>query len=275
MKSVSDFTVVLPVYKGDSGELFKFALNSLLKQTVLPNEIILVADGEINGDVDEFISNSEEENDLVKAIRLKQNEGAGPARHRGIMASKNELIALMDADDIAFPFRFERQLAVFAGMEVDFVGGLIVEVVDGLKGQSAVRRVPKLHDEILKYSKWRNPVNNVTAMFKKDIYLRAGGFKPRPYFEDWDLWTRALMAGGQFYNIQEPLVQVTGGDALMKRRRGIGYRKSEIEFLKFLKSTGFINTVTFWVSVFIRTTIRYLPAKIVGFVYSKILRSKR
>ena len=275
MKPRPDFSVVLPIYRGDDAYLLTLAVTSLMGQSIQPNEIILVIDGYILPDIDSFISKIEKDSELFTVIRLAHNVGAGPARHIGIQNSSHQLIALMDADDFAFPYRFERQLEVFANMDVDVVGGLIVEAGGGSLEHIKVRKVPQLHHEILKFAKWRQPVNNVTTMFKKEIYFRAGGFRSRPFFEDWDLWTRALMSGGRFHNIQEPLVRVTAGAALVQRRRGADYRKSEIEFLKSLRSSGFINTTTFLVSMLIRTMVRYLPSRFVGFIYQNLLRTNK
>ena len=95
--------------------------------------------------------------------------GHGNARRLGLAQCRNRLIALMDADDISLPHRFETQLALFEhNPQLDIVGGQIAEFVDTPDNVIGIREVPTEDASIKQYLKKRCPMNQVSVMFKKD-----------------------------------------------------------------------------------------------------------
>ena len=105
------FSVLMPVYCKENPIFFKQALNSIMQQTLMPNEIVIVKDGpltiELNKIINEYTLNF---NNLFNIVTLEKNVGQGKARNAGIKACKYNYIALMDSDDIACPTRFEKQI---------------------------------------------------------------------------------------------------------------------------------------------------------------------
>mgnify|MGYP001076639977 CR=1 FL=1 len=90
-------SVVIPLYNKES-TIVK-CLNSVTSQTLLPNEIIIINDGSTDSSaklVETIIANH-----LHLDIKLidQVNKGVSQARNLGIKTAKNELIALLDADD--------------------------------------------------------------------------------------------------------------------------------------------------------------------------------
>ena len=90
-------SVVIPLYNKES-TIVK-CLNSVTSQTLLPNEIIIVNDG--SSDSSAKLVESIIENHLHLDIKFinQSNKGVSQARNLGIKTAKNELIALLDADD--------------------------------------------------------------------------------------------------------------------------------------------------------------------------------
>ena len=86
----------------------------------------------------------------------------------------------------------------------------------GLKG------CPRLMEDILPYARYRNPLNHMTVMFRKQDVLNAGNYRHFPYLEDYDLWSRMLAKGCAFYNLPEILVKARTSEALYERRGGGG-----------------------------------------------------
>src|SRR5690242_1769041 len=87
------FSLVMSVYHGDRPEHFREAVDSLLRQTVAPLEIVLVADGPLSGELEEAAFNYGK-NPLVRLLRLKENVGRGAARHQGVLASRAPIVAI-------------------------------------------------------------------------------------------------------------------------------------------------------------------------------------
>ena len=101
------FSVSMCVYGRDNARWFETAIESVLNQTLPPNEIVLVVDGPVPHDLNAVIFKLEE-NDTFKVIRLETNQGHGIARKTGLDNCTNELVAIMDADDICTRNRFEK-----------------------------------------------------------------------------------------------------------------------------------------------------------------------
>jgi glycosyltransferase involved in cell wall biosynthesis len=74
---------------------------------------------------------------------LPENVGLGLALNAGLSVCKHELVARMDADDIAYPNRMDLQLAAFAARtELDIVGGYVSEFYDDSDKITAIKEVP-------------------------------------------------------------------------------------------------------------------------------------
>ena len=149
MENRIPFSVVISVYKNDKAADFDVALRSITtEQTVKPNEVILVVDGPVPGEIDWVIRKYEEMNINLKVIRFAENQGHGNARRAGTASCTNEIVAIMDADDISVNDRFEKQLSVFEKDEsIDVVGGNITEFVGDTNNIVGKRIVPTTDKE--------------------------------------------------------------------------------------------------------------------------------
>lgn len=99
----SDYAVVIPAF--NAGRYLGEALNSVLRQSAVPTQIIVVNDG--STDNTEAIARS-----FGSAIQVitTVNRGAGPATTTGIASVENAIVAFLDADDIWHDDKMERQL---------------------------------------------------------------------------------------------------------------------------------------------------------------------
>ena len=119
-----------------------------------------------------------ENEDYFNVIRLPENVGHGNARRTGLENCTYELVALMDADDISLPDRFEKQIRCFKeDNSLSIVGGNIKEFIDTTDNVVGIREVPQEDVEIKEYLKKRCPFNQMTVMFKNSEVQRAGGYK--------------------------------------------------------------------------------------------------
>lgn len=267
------FSVSLCVYYGDNPEHFKTAVESILNQTCKPDEVVLVVDGLVTDALDKIITDYEK-SDIFNVNRLPENVGHGNARRIGLENCKNELVALMDADDISVPERFEKQIAVFENdKKLSIVGGNISEFIDNTENTVGSRIVPKKDAEIKEYIKKRCPMNQVTVMFKKTDVNNVGGYIDWYCEEDYYLWLRLALAGYKFANINEILVNVRVGKEMYNRRGGIKYFKSEAKLQKFMLSKKMITFPRYLINVTERFIIQVLmPNKLRGFVFRKFAR---
>ena len=104
------FSVLQPVYYKEKASHLYAALQSIVNQTLLPDEVVLVKDGPLTEALECVIDNFKQENLMdVKTVVLEENVGLGLALQQGVLACKNSIIARMDSDDIALPNRFRLQ----------------------------------------------------------------------------------------------------------------------------------------------------------------------
>jgi len=270
------FSVSICVYDGDDAMNFDTALRSIFSQTVMPDEVVLVVDGPVNEQICEVITKYETEFNALKVIRLAKNVGHGNARREGLSNCTHDLVAIMDADDICIPDRFEKQLKAFKDDDsLDIVGGNITEFIGEPDNVVGKRIVPQSDAEIKEYLKTRCPMNLVTVMFKKSSVEKVGGFIDWYCEEDYYLWARMLMANQKFENISDILVNVRVGEDMYRRRGGIKYFKSEAKFQKYLLDSKIIPFSTYFVNVSKRVIVQVLmPNCIRGFIFKKFAREK-
>lgn len=201
--------------------------------------------------------------------------GHAIARQTGLSAAKNELCAVMDADDLSVPNRFEKQLQVFeAHPEATVVGGLINEFINEPHHVVGTRVVPEKDSDIKEYLKSRCPMNLVTVMLKKSDVLKVGGYQDWYCEEDYYLWIRLALGGYKFYNIQENLVNVRVGEEMYQRRGGKKYFDSEARLQKYMLDHKLISWSKYAYNVTIRWAVQVaMPNWLRGWVFRTFARN--
>lgn len=270
------FSVLIPVYYGDHPDFFHNALESIYAvQTLKPDQIVIVIDGPISEALEDIINTWVSKfNDLITIVRMPVNVGLGIALSKGLEACKYDLVARMDSDDLATKDRFEKQLCQFKNKEnLTICGSNVHEFVSNKVEIYSSRIVPSDMDDIIRFAKYRNPINHPTVMFNRLKIINIGGYLPMRGFEDYYLWVRCLLAGYTFYNIQENLVYMRGGPEQLTRRSGLTYVYDEIVFYITLKRVRFLTTYQFFIVILMRTSIRLLPKVGLKKIYQYLRKS--
>ena len=269
------FSVSLCVYHKDNPVFFEKAVDSVTtNQTLQPDEVVIVVDGPIDGELKETVKRFESNKKLFKVIWLPENIGHAGARRAGFEAASNEIIAIMDADDIAHPMRFEKQIAfINAHPEIAVLGGQITEFVDDENNIVGKREVPLSHDDILIWLKGRCPFNQVSVTMLRSPGAAVGGYLDWYCDEDYYLWIRMAEAGCRFANLPDTLVNVRVGEDMYRRRGGWRYFKSEAGLQKYMLQHKIISFPRYLYNVFGRFVIQVaMPNWLRGFVFQKLFR---
>jgi len=268
-------------------ELLRSALDSILNQTLLPDEILIVADGPVPALLEEEVQRLKFKVQnlpqplpkgkgvpVVTYLPLERHGGLGEAMRRAVEVAKGDYIARMDADDICKPDRFETQMKSFEEEPaLSVVGGQIAEFDGDVENITGRRVVPLEHEEIVSYMKSRNGMNHVTTILKKADLLDSGNYQPLEWFEDYYLWVRMIQRGCRFKNIDKDVVLVRAGKAQTDRRGGWAYFKNEVFLFKCLLSQGFITKKRFCINIIERGFVRLLmTSSIRSWFYKSVLR---
>lgn len=269
-----NYSVLMGVYYKENPEWLKKSIQSMLSQTIVTNDFVIIKDGKLTKELDEIISEyCKQYPDIFNIVELAENQGLGPALAIGIKKCKNELIARMDSDDISIKDRCEKQLKIFKeNPDIDIIGSNIAEFIDDIDNIQAYRILPEHDNEIKKYAKRRNPFGHPSVMLKKSKVLEAGNYRSYYLCEDYDMWIRMIQKDAHCYNIQEILVYMRIGEDFYKRRGGIKYLKSILKFKKEQYKNGFYSKEDYIISSGTHLIICLVPNVIREFFYKKVLR---
>lgn len=264
----------MSVYIKENPDYLRESISSMLNQSIVTNDFVLVCDGTLTAELWTVIEYFQERNpDLLNVIKLKKNKGLGNALRIGLTECKNELVARMDSDDISHNLRCQRQLEIFSRYPYISVVSGTVEEFDKKTGRILSRRkLPQWHDEILKYSKYRCPFNHPCVMYKKNDVLEVGSYLDLELMEDYYLWTRMLMAGKKGYNIPDILLKMRSGDELYKRRAGYKYFLTQEKLFKFMLNNGWIGMCEYFFALFPRLVSCMAPNLLRRKMYELFLR---
>lgn len=282
------FSVIMSIYKSDVPELVRVALDSLLQQTLLPNEIVIVGDGPVPAELEQEVQRlkfkvqslpqplSEGKGALPEVVYLPQekNGGLGEAMRIAAEAAKYDYLARMDSDDICLPDRFEKQMKCFEeDPELSLVGGMITEF-DGEPDNIIAKRILPLEDaEIKRMMRGRCAVNHVTVIFKKADLMKSGNYQPFWKQEDHYLWARMMEHGCKFRNIPDVVVNVRSGKDQIARRGGLRFYKSVVRVFWYMYRHGLISFGYFLYICTVRGIVQVLmPNRLRTWVYLHLLR---
>ena len=268
------YSVLMSVYHKEKPEYLRQAIESIQKQSFPTNDFVLVCDGVLTPELDAVIAAKQQEmGDILNVVRLAKNGGLGNALNEGIKHCKNELVARMDSDDIAYPDRCEKQMTVFnTRPEVSICSGIVEEFTTDPEVVDTRRVPPETNAEIVGFAKKRNPFNHPCVMYKKSAVEYVGSYQDFYLLEDYYLWLRMLMAGYQGYNIQDPLLHMRAGSDIYLRRAGWKYAKTQEKLFKYMKDNGFIGNGQYMKSCVIRSGSAIAPKWLRKFMFEKVLR---
>lgn len=266
------YSVYMSVYCKENPQYFKQSVESMLSQTISPDEIIIVCDGPLTVELDQVIQELCKENPCIKIVRLPENKGRSYAAQAGLDACSNEIVLRMDSDDISVPTRAEKSIEALK--DCDIVGGVIAEFSDDIMDVTGLRVLPLTHKEIVKFSKKRSPINNVTVAFKKGVIQKAGGYDVTlKYAEDYYLWVKAIQNGAICKNLNDIFVYVRAGKGMAMRRNNEFYKATKA-LRKYMLKTKYINIFQYVLYNTSQWIVFHLPNGLKLWIYKKFLRKK-
>ena len=270
------FSVLMSVYYKEKPEFFDLSLESnLIKQTLPPNEFVLVCDGELTPDLEAVIEKYRKLFPNVLKVYRKENGGLGKALNFGLPKCSYPLVARSDSDDVCSVDRFEKQVRFMeAHPEIGIVSSYIDEFSEDWAKPTHVKTLPLTHEELYEMAKFRNPLNHMSVMMRRDDVIRIGSYHHIPYIEDYELWVRAMINGIKIANIGDVLVHARTGNGMVQRRGTKKYIKSWHMMNKDMVKAGMIDYGTYARNMLSITAFVFMPVRIKSFLYNRILRRK-
>ena len=209
MQAPPRVSVVLPVHNEE--QHLEQAIESILRQSQADFELIAVDDGSTDGSADMLARLAR--GDLRIRLLRQPRGGIVAALNRGLAEARGAYIARMDADDIAHPERLRLQADFLdrhrdtglAASRVEYLGdkrrnrglALFVEWTNSLLEPA----------DIARYRFVETPLIHPSAMFRRELPERLGGYRDGPFPEDYELWLRWLERGVGMAKLPETLLQ--------------------------------------------------------------------
>ena len=263
------YSVLMSLYKKEKPEYLRLAIDSVINQTVPPDEIVIVEDGPLTDELYAVL----DEYPILHRVKNETNLGLGLALNVGLKKCKNELVARMDTDDCSKPERCEKQLLRFSEKPyLAIVGSHIDEFVGDVSNVISQRVVPTTTKEIYDYAKRRSAFNHPAVMYSKTAVLDAGGYADLKRNQDVDLFGRMQFLGYKAENIDEALLWFRSSDELAKRRKSWQNTWSYIATIRKFWKMGYSSFVDYAMVGIAQTGMYLMPVKLQNFVYRKFLR---
>ena len=260
------------VYYKDNPDYFKQAMDSILKQTVKSQDIVLSIDGPIDGDLLEAVIEYIEKYSEIHPIWIPENIGQGKSFQLALPKCRSEIVFRMDSDDISIPTRFEKQLDYLEKHpNIKLLSSTISEFTDDSENIVTIKKVPETNKEILRLARRWNPINHPSVVFYKSAVLSVGGNQDFYRYEDYFLWVRMLSAGFEAANIQESLLYYRLSQENLKRRMNWKTTVSAVKFHKWKYKIGFSNWFDTYYMIIVMVGIFLTP----DFIFEKIYKIAR
>ena len=247
-------SVLLPVYNAEKSIIN--ALESIQSQTFKEFECLVLDDGSTDSTsakVVEFISND----DRFQLISLPHN-GIAHTLNTGINLSKASFLARMDADDISYPTRFEKQYALLtSNPEFDLVSSLVEFGGDKISAGGYARYVDWInslitYNDILHNQFIESPIAHPSVMMRAESIKKVGGYRAGDFPEDYELWLRLLAAGIKMIKVPEKLLLWADPPERLSRidaryRKGAFYETKATYLKNWLEANNpFFPKISIW-----------------------------
>ena len=228
-KHISELSIIMAVY---NAEKYVFeAISSLLSQTYMDFELIIIDDGSTDKSLD--IVRSIIDSRLV-VCRNSANKGVVFTRNRGLQMAQGKFIAMFDADDIASPNKFELQIAFLKNNPTYSVIGCSAKLIDSQgctigKGM----KLNASHNAIPTIMFFRNYFINSAIVYDKE---KVGNLRYTTGFdicEDYEFITR-IMLTSRVGNMSEKLVSYRIHSESAMNNEKLNIAEYEIRFYEWL-----------------------------------------
>jgi len=197
-------SVLMPVFNG--GEYLEEAVESILNQKFQNFEFFIIDDGSTDSSL-KILRQYARQDPRIRLIS-RENRGLTFTLNELLSYARGELVARMDADDVALPERFSRQIAYLRENSEVVCVGSAYQMIDS-RGRYLTTLMPPQTDEEIQQLilGGHGAINHPVAMMRRAAVNSVGGYNSEyDLAEDLDLWLR-LGEVGKLANLTDVLLK--------------------------------------------------------------------
>lgn len=226
MTDKSKLAVIMPVY--NAGEFLKECVDSVLNQTFSNFQFFVCNDGSTDNSL-AILNEYAAFDSRIKVLCNPQNLGIVGTRNHLLaeLPPDIEFVAMIDADDVCYPDRFEKQIAFLqAHPEIGGVGSSL-DIIDENSRSTGFRAYPSEPDKIRKILPQTNVLAQPAMMVRKILLDRTGKYSAQcPVAQDYEYWLRAI-ENFDFANLPEPVLHYRiSGNQVKQSKLKLSLRKT-------------------------------------------------
>lgn len=228
-KNQPNISVIIPTY--NRAHILPRALDSVLAQTQLPIEIIVVNDGSTDG-TKSVLSN-------YPGLKIidQQHSGVSAARNIGLEHTNGEWIAFLDSDDEWLPEKLEQQWAAICNDDKLICHTEEIWIRNG-KRVNPMKKHQKYGEYIYEKCLPLCVISPSSVMIHQSVFNDIGVFdESLEVCEDYDLWLRICSKYSTLF-ISEPLIVKYGGHEDQLSRKYWGMDRFRIQAMEKILSFG-------------------------------------
>ena len=205
-------SIVIPVYNAEA--FIKDTMQSVIDQTYTDWEMILVDDQSTDGSarvIEKVIA--EYPKARIRLIKLSEGGSAARARNAGIEAAQGRYIAFLDADDVWYPEKLQKETEFLEGLqksdkaETENAGFVFTAYEFGDENAKPNGRMTKVPEKLtFRKALSRTVIFTSTVLIDTEVINKELIHMPQIPSEDTATWWRILKEGYTAYGLKEPLV---------------------------------------------------------------------
>lgn len=228
-------SVIIPTF--NRLHVIQRAIDSVLRQTYRPEEVIVVDDGSTDKTVDFLRKQYSTE---IHILRNTENQGVSAARNLGINESRSDWIALLDSDDEWFPDKLNQQVSALQQSPHAICHTNEIWIRNGVR-VNQMNKHRKHGGDIFEHCLEMCAMSPSSVLLNKSKITLAGGFdESLPACEDFDLWLRLCTDTPVLY-LDKPLLKKYGGHADQLSRKHWGMDRFRVQSLNSLLETNALS----------------------------------
>jgi len=213
-------SVIMSCYR-EPLDWFSECIDSVLAQSMADFELVVIIDDPDNLPLVEKIRSYAAQDVRIKLLINEVNVGLAVSLNRGISIASANIIARMDADDIAENNRLQTQLDFLDENPNISLVGTAIKLIDEQGSIIGSKRYYQDETLLKKIIPYCSITCHPTWMFRKSLHTKIGGYRDLFTAQDYDFLYRVLDAGEKISNIQSSLLRyrvhqqsITGGFSL-------------------------------------------------------------